>query len=65
MKVKCNQCGKPIEDEFLMIGDNFLQVNFFDEADGSDNVFCSQECICGHLSVISSNIKEKENENNR
>ena len=48
----CAQCGKeiPFGTPYYMVGDNYLQVNYFDSA--NDNIFCSQECLCEALSVI-------------
>ena len=45
----CAQCGKEIDsvkDGFVMCRDNFIQAKYFQEMDGSDNVFCSQDCAC-------------------
>lgn len=47
----CANCRKSIEKEYYRCLDNFLQVKYFDEQDGSDNIFCSQECFCEALSV--------------
>lgn len=50
----CTQCGKeidPVKDGFVMCGDNFIQAKYFQEMDGSDNVFCSQDCACKYLSI--------------
>ncbi len=50
----CAQCGKeidPVKDGFVMRRDNFMQVKYFQEMDGSDNVFCSQDCACQYLSI--------------
>lgn len=48
----CANCGKEIEDEYVMVGDNYLQVNYFDEYDGSDNIFCNTGCMASSLSVM-------------
>jgi hypothetical protein len=50
----CAHCGKEIKKGKYDRGnsytgyyrylDNFLQVKYFEELDGSDNVFCSREC---------------------
>lgn len=48
----CANCGKEIEDEYVMIGDNYLQTQYFDEQDGSDNIFCDNECMASSLSVM-------------
>ena len=50
----CARCGKEIDAEkngFVMCRDNFLQVKYFDAEDGSDNVFCSQDCACEALMI--------------
>ena len=59
MKV-CANCGKEIKESYYMVGDNFLQIKYFDEEDGSDNIFCSKECLCDALSVMEVDLdKEK------
>jgi hypothetical protein len=40
----CAVCGIELEDMFFRYMDNFLQMKYFEEPDGSDNAFCSQEC---------------------
>lgn len=50
----CAQCGKeidPIKDGFVMCRDNFIQAKYCQETDGSDNIFCSQDCACQYLSI--------------
>ena len=49
-KRHCAVCGKEI-DEYLKIGDNYLQIKYFDEEE-IENVFCSEKCLCESLSVI-------------
>lgn len=48
----CANCGMSIqpEENYLIVGDNFLQVKFFDSRE--DNIFCSKECLCQALSVL-------------
>jgi hypothetical protein len=41
---KCAFCGQEITDRVFRYMDNFLQVKYFEELDGSDNMFCSSEC---------------------
>ena len=48
--MRCANCGKEIEESYLMVGDNYLQVKYFDSDE--DNVFCSKECLCEYLSVM-------------
>jgi hypothetical protein len=57
MKV-CAECGQKIDGSFLKICDNFLQVHFFSELDGSDNLFCSSDCLMKALSVKEFEIEE-------
>jgi hypothetical protein len=40
----CANCGAELEDEYFFYADNFLQINYFEEVDGSDNAFCSEAC---------------------
>lgn len=54
--MKCANCGKEIVENYYKVGDNFLQVKYFDEE--SENIFCSEDCLCESLSVI-----EVENNN--
>lgn len=46
----CANCGNECTDDFLKVGDNYLQVKYFDSED--DNVFCSSDCLCRALSVL-------------
>lgn len=58
----CAQCGSIIEpgEFYYWVGDNYLQVNYFDEQDGSDNVFCSEDCLLRSLSVRSDEVEDDE-----
>ena len=49
---ECAYCHKTIEsdDEYYIVGDNYLQVKYFDSEE--DNIFCSKDCICSALSVL-------------
>lgn len=49
----CANCGKKIEsnEEYFIVGDNYLQVKYFDSTE--DNIFCSKDCLCRALSVLS------------
>lgn len=49
----CANCGEDLEDEFYYFSDNYLQIKYFDEPDGSDNAFCSKECACQALMLTS------------
>ena len=46
----CACCGKEVEGEYLTVGDNFLQVKYFENDD--ENIFCSEECLLKSLSVL-------------
>ncbi len=48
----CANCHKeiPAGTPYFKVMDNFLQLRYFDS--DSDNVFCSQECLCEALTVI-------------
>lgn len=56
--MKCAECNQEIKGCYYRVGDNFLQVNYFDEQDGSDNVLCSRDCLCDALSVVMALIEE-------
>ena len=49
----CANCGREIEndEEYFVVGDNYLQVKYFDSTE--DNIFCSKDCLCSALSVLS------------
>ena len=57
---QCAKCYKDIEEEYYMVGDNFLQIKYFEEQDGSDNVFCSIDCLCKALSVMEVEVEKSE-----
>lgn len=56
----CAECHNEITEaeEYWMVGDNFLQAKYFDEQDGSDNLFCSQSCLLNALSATSHNFED-------
>jgi len=58
----CATCGCPITYDYYRILDNYLQVKYFDYEDGSDNVFCSEACICKALSVEHFHVDEAHRE---
>ena len=60
----CAQCGNeiPVGERYLKVCDNFLQMRYFDEEDGSDNVFCSKDCLCEALSVIEFSVLPSDKE---
>lgn len=41
--MKCAICGQEIEDEYLTVRDNFLQIKYFEVPEL--NIFCSAECL--------------------
>lgn len=49
----CATCNVELKDEFYYFSDNYLQVKYFEELDGSDNAFCSKDCACKALMLIS------------
>ena len=51
-QLECAHCKCDIKDNYFMVGDNYLQVKYFEELDGSDNIFCSKDCLCESLSVM-------------
>lgn len=50
-KKRCAECGKEIEESYYKVGDNFLQVRYFDDEE-VENVFCSKDCLCSSLCVL-------------
>lgn len=46
----CAECGAVCTDNYYMVGDNYLQVKYFDS--NEDNIFCSKDCLCEALSVL-------------
>jgi hypothetical protein len=55
----CAFCGNEIHDEYFRYRDNFLQMKYFDEPDGSDNIFCSRICA-GEALMLDIFYGEKE-----
>lgn len=41
--MKCAECSNEIEDEFLTVRDNYLEINYFESQEL--NIFCSEECL--------------------
>lgn len=58
----CAKCGKEIKtnEEYYFVGDNYLQAKYFDAPDGSDNIFCSKDCLCKALTVMSGTVGGKD-----
>ena len=57
-KLYCANCGCEIEDYYLKVCDNYLQVKYFDSED--DNVFCSDECLKEALTVETFDSETRE-----
>lgn len=51
MKI-CARCGCRIESSYYQYLDNYLQENYFDDPEGKDNCFCSQECAASALTLV-------------
>lgn len=52
--VRCATCGRELdvkEDGYIKVLDNYLQAKYFEESDGSDNIFCSEGCLCESLTA--------------
>lgn len=57
----CANCGQPLGDTYYYFSDNYLQVKYFEEMDGSDNAFCCETCACESLMLeIAENRKDCE-----
>ena len=50
-KKRCAYCDSEIDGSYYKVGDNFLQVRYFDDEE-VENVFCSKDCLCSSLSVL-------------
>ncbi len=48
---RCASCGKEIQQHYFKCLDNYMITRYFDEQDGSDNIFCSKGCFCESLSL--------------
>lgn len=55
----CAYCGHEITESYFMVGDNFLQLKYFEDPDGQDNVFCSKDCLCEALSVVERGVADE------
>ena len=56
----CAECGAELKGYYYIVGDNYLQVKYFDCPEGSDNMFCSQNCMCESLSVLTVDVEQGE-----
>jgi hypothetical protein len=45
----CAECGEELGERFYTYRDNFLQREYFEWQDGSDNAFCSDWCALSSL----------------
>jgi hypothetical protein len=57
---KSEDCPPGRESGYYMYMENSLQINFFEELDGSDNVFCSTECAGRALMLEQVYIEDRE-----
>jgi len=58
--MRCANCDKEIEGSYFKCLDNYIQWNYFEESDQSDNIFCSQECFCESLSLEEVDVEKDE-----
>lgn len=50
----CAVCGEEIDilnSGYYTCQDNFLQAKYFEDINGRDNIFCSEECACKALMI--------------
>lgn len=47
----CAECGCELGKTVWRVLDNTLQIKYFDKFDGSDNAFCSEECLLRSISA--------------
>lgn len=52
--MECAECHAEIKESYFTIRDNFLQMNFFEEQYGSDNIFCSYDCL--HEAIMAEEV---------
>ena len=50
MSYECSNCGKEIEDEFLVVQENHVILALFNDV---ENCFCSQRCVNDFLMIES------------
>ena len=50
MSYECSNCGKELEDEFLVVQENHVILALFNDV---ENCFCSQECVNDFLMIES------------
>lgn len=48
---KCAHCDKELHINYFKVLENFLQVKFYTDPEGEDNMFCSEECVLKSLFV--------------
>lgn len=60
MKRYCRTCNEELDYEYYRCYDNFLMAKYFEEIDGSDNVFCSKDCFCDALFLESRLVEDDE-----
>ena len=50
MSYECSNCGKEIEDEFLVVQENHVILALFNDV---ENCFCNQQCANDFLMIES------------
>jgi hypothetical protein len=50
MSYECSNCGKEIEDEFLVVQENHVILALFNDV---ENCFCNQRCVNDFLMIES------------
>ena len=59
----CYACGRELDERFYTYRAYYLQRNYFDEPDGSDNAFCSERCALSALLCWEvDNVQEDESQ---
>ncbi|MDT2848776.1 hypothetical protein P7H60_06345 [Vagococcus carniphilus] len=48
---RCAHCDKELKENYFKVLENFLQVKFYTDPEGEDNMFCSEECVLKSLFV--------------
>lgn len=56
--MECSLCGKKIENTYIKVLDNFLQIKYF-ETDQL-NCFCSRRCLCDYIMAEEVEIETKQ-----
>lgn len=59
-KKYCAHCNTELEKRCFKVLENFLQVKFYTDPKGEDNMFCSEECILKSLFVEEIDFDEEK-----